>query len=72
MAVENVSIYPRDVLHFPQHLLEIRRKLEIKDLDNLSEAVNELEITYPVAQDNNTETWWAYQTRCWPTLYLID
>jgi alkyl hydroperoxide reductase subunit AhpC len=43
-----------------------------KDLDNLKEAVRELEIPYPVAQDNDGNTWRAYNNRYWPTLYLID
>jgi thiol-disulfide isomerase/thioredoxin len=42
------------------------------DLDNLKEAVVRLEIPYPVAQDNDRETWGAYNNRYWPTLYLID
>jgi hypothetical protein len=42
------------------------------DLENLKEAVKRLEITYPVAQDNQGDTWNAYNTRYWPTLYLID
>ena len=51
--------------HYPEFSHE-------KDLDNLKEAVSELKITYPVAQDNDGETWRAYETRYWPTLYLID
>jgi len=42
------------------------------DLDNLREALTQLEIHYPVAQDNDRATWSAYQTRFWPTLFLID
>ena len=51
--------------HYPEFSHE-------KDLDNLKEAVRELEIPYPVAQDNEGETWWTYDTRYWPTLFLID
>lgn len=51
--------------HYPEFSHE-------KDLDNLKEAVRELKITYPVAQDNAGETWRAYNNRYWPTLYLID
>ncbi len=29
-------------------------------------------IPYPVAQDNDGDTWRAYNTRYWPTLFLID
>ena len=42
------------------------------DLKNLKEAVERLEIPYPVAQDNEGETWKAYNNRYWPSLYLID
>jgi len=42
------------------------------DLDNLKAAVERLEIEYPVAQDNDGETWRAYGNHFWPTLYLID
>ena len=42
------------------------------DLDNLKEAIDRLEILYPVAQDNDGKTWRAYDNRYWPTRYLID
>lgn len=42
------------------------------DLALLKQAVRELEVTYPVAQDNEGETWRAYQNRYWPTQYLVD
>lgn len=38
----------------------------------MQDAVQRLGIEYSVAQDNDGETWWAYKTRYWPTLYLID
>jgi hypothetical protein len=43
-----------------------------RDLDNLKEAIQRLDVPYPVAQDNGRRTWGAYNTRYWPTLYLID
>jgi alkyl hydroperoxide reductase subunit AhpC len=43
-----------------------------KDLANLTEAVERLKIEYPVAQDNDAQTWRAFGTRYWPTLFLID
>jgi hypothetical protein len=43
-----------------------------RDLDNLRDALVRLEVPYPVAQDNDGETWRAYKNRYWPTLYLID
>ncbi len=42
------------------------------NLDNLKKAVKDLRIEYPVAQDNDGQTWRAYNNRYWPTLYLID
>lgn len=43
-----------------------------KKLSNLQAAVKRFGITYPVAQDNNYETWNAYGNQYWPALYLID
>jgi len=42
------------------------------DLDNLKDAVARYGIEYAVAQDNDGQTWRAYNNRYWPTLYLID
>ena len=50
--------------HYPEFGYE-------ESLENLKAAVIDLEITYPVAQDNQGETWRAYNNRYWPTLYLI-
>ena len=51
--------------HFPEFNYE-------RDLSNLKDAIQQLDIPYAVAQDNAGETWRAYQTRYWPTLFLID
>ena len=51
--------------HYPEFSHE-------KDLDNLKQAVNDLRIDYPVSQDNDGITWRAFNTRYWPTLYLVD
>ena len=51
--------------HYPEFQHE-------KDLDNLKEALVELDVRYPVAQDNDGLTWRAYNNHYWPTLYLID
>ena len=51
--------------HFPEFKYEA-------DLDNLRQAVSQLDIRYAVAQDNDGQTWSAYHTHYWPTLYLID
>ncbi|MEE8356150.1 MAG: hypothetical protein V3R33_02475 [Anaerolineales bacterium] len=42
------------------------------DLDKLTDTVNVLRISYPIAQDNDGRTWHAYQTRYWSTLFLIN
>ncbi len=51
--------------HFPEFDYE-------RDLNNLKSAIQQLNIPYPVAQDNDGVTWGAYGTRYWPTLFLID
>ncbi len=43
-----------------------------QDLNNLKAALIQLDVPYPVAQDNRGNTWRAYNNRYWPTLYLID
>jgi thiol-disulfide isomerase/thioredoxin len=42
------------------------------DLDNLKQALVDLDVPYPVAQDNQGDTWRAYKNQYWPSLYLID
>lgn len=39
---------------------------------NVGAAVDEYEIQYPVAMDNNFTTWRAYNNRYWPAKYFID
>jgi hypothetical protein len=51
--------------HYPEFAYE-------EDFDSLKNAVNELQISYAVVQDNDGENWRAYHNRYWPTLYLID
>jgi thiol-disulfide isomerase/thioredoxin len=51
--------------HFPEFGYEA-------DLAQLKQAVQELGILYPVAQDNDGATWNAYRNAYWPSLYLID
>lgn len=52
-------------IHYPEFGYE-------QSLVNLQEALVRLDVPYPVAQDNDRATWSAYQTRFWPTLFLID
>ena len=43
-----------------------------KDFENVKAAVEQFEITYPVAQDNDAETWDAFGVTAWPAKYLLD
>ena len=51
--------------HFPEFSYE-------SELDNLKQAIQDLNIPYPVAQDNDGTTWRAFNNHYWPTMYLID
>ena len=51
--------------HFPEFDYEA-------DLGNLKGAIVRLDVPYPVAQDNDGKTWYAYNVRYWPTMMLID
>ena len=52
-------------VHSPEMRAEKRR-------DKVLAAVAEHGLKYPVAQDNDFETWRAFGTVAWPTLYLVD
>ncbi|MCL4364100.1 cytochrome c biogenesis protein DipZ [Patescibacteria group bacterium] len=39
---------------------------------NVAKAVSDFGLTYPIMQDNNYETWNAYNNQYWPADYLID
>ena len=43
-----------------------------EDLENVRAAVMEYGIGWPVALDNDYDTWRAYRNRFWPAKYLID
>ena len=43
-----------------------------KSANNLRKAINDFGISYPVVQDNNFETWRAYNNHYWPAKYFID
>ena len=40
--------------------------------DNVARAVRELDVTWPVAEDPNHDTWDAFDNQYWPAKYLID
>lgn len=43
-----------------------------RDPKNVEENTKRLNLTYPVALDNDRKTWNAYENRYWPAHYLID
>ncbi len=43
-----------------------------KEYENVKSAVEKYGLKYAVVQDNNYETWRAYNNRYWPHKYLID
>jgi thiol-disulfide isomerase/thioredoxin len=42
------------------------------DASNVSDAIGQFGLRYPVVQDNNMGTWNAYGNEYWPADYLID
>jgi thiol-disulfide isomerase/thioredoxin len=42
------------------------------DLDLVRRATQEMDIDYPVAQDNEYEIWRAFDNNYWPALYFVD
>ena len=52
-------------VHTPEFAFE-------RESQNVRNATKEFNITYPVAQDNDYQTWGAYQNHYWPAEYLID
>jgi thiol-disulfide isomerase/thioredoxin len=43
-----------------------------READNVETAIHENDIRYPVAQDNELDTWNAYANQYWPAEYFID
>jgi len=52
-------------VHYPEFNYE-------KEVENVRNAAVELGVEYPIAIDNDRQTWSAYNQRFWPTRYLID
>ncbi|HTY18880.1 MAG TPA: cytochrome c biogenesis protein DipZ [Myxococcota bacterium] len=52
-------------VHAPEFAFE-------KDVHNVERAVSDLQITYPVAIDNDYAIWNAFDNRYWPAHYFID
>jgi cytochrome c biogenesis protein CcdA/thiol-disulfide isomerase/thioredoxin len=43
-----------------------------KSESNLAKAIKDFDLRYPIVQDNNFDTWRAYNNRYWPAKYFID
>ncbi len=43
-----------------------------KNPDNVAQAIEDFELSYPIVQDNDFATWKAYKNRYWPAKYLLD
>ncbi len=43
-----------------------------KEKGNVQKAIEQFEVTWPVAMDNDMQTWRNYHNRFWPAKYLID
>ena len=52
-------------LHAPEFEFE-------KETENVAQASADNGIVWPVAQDNDMQTWSAYENRFWPAKYLVD
>jgi thiol-disulfide isomerase/thioredoxin len=42
------------------------------DLDNVRQAVAELDVGYPVVIDNDFDIWRSFDNQYWPAVYLVD
>jgi cytochrome c biogenesis protein CcdA/thiol-disulfide isomerase/thioredoxin len=52
-------------VHSPEYSFE-------RDYDGVVKAVAHESIKYPVAIDNDYQTWSAYGSQAWPSLYVVD
>ncbi len=52
-------------VHSPEFAFE-------KSIGNVQRAIRELEVTYPVAVDNDYAIWRAFSNQYWPAHYFID
>ena len=43
-----------------------------EDLDNVRRGIEELDVRYPVAVDNDYAVWQAFENHYWPALYFVD
>jgi thiol-disulfide isomerase/thioredoxin len=43
-----------------------------KNLDNVKQAAKKFDLKYPIALDNDYQTWKSFSNRYWPAKYLFD
>ncbi len=43
-----------------------------REVENVKQALIDLDVPYAVAIDNDWTTWRAYNNRYWPAKYLVD
>ena len=43
-----------------------------RDVDNVSQAAKDLNVTYPIALDSEYDVWNAFANRYWPAVYIAD
>jgi Thioredoxin like C-terminal domain/AhpC/TSA family len=43
-----------------------------ENLDNVRRAIEEMDVRYPVAVDNDHAVWQAFDNHYWPALYFVD
>lgn len=52
-------------VHTPEFLFE-------KNIDNVRQAIKDMNINFPIAIDNKQSIWNAFNNQYWPALYLLD
>jgi thiol-disulfide isomerase/thioredoxin len=52
-------------VHTPEFAFE-------KNLDNVRQAAQDMDVSYPVAVDSDYAIWRAFANRYWPALYFVD
>ncbi len=52
-------------VHTPEFAFE-------RDLANVRQALRDLNIRFPVVQDNEYDVWQAYANQAWPAFYVLD
>jgi thiol-disulfide isomerase/thioredoxin len=43
-----------------------------KNVDNVRQAANDMNVWYPIALDSDYDVWRAFSNRYWPAIYLVD